>query len=106
MVKELENKIKDALKDVKAWQRVPTSASGVYLVKAPGNADSDTIMVEINPLNERGASMKRKGLFLKSSSEFEGFGEVFKNENVMELLSTIEDINGGVKKKEVKAIEI
>lgn len=52
MVKELENKIKDALKDVKAWQRVPTSVSGVYLVKAPGNADSDTIMVEINPLNE------------------------------------------------------
>lgn len=106
MVKQLENKIKDALKDVKAWQRVPTSVNGVYLVKAPGNADNDTIMVEINPLNERGTSMKRKGLFLKSSSEFKGFGEIFKNENIMELLNTVEVINGGNKNKEVMAVEI
>jgi len=106
MVNELESRIKDALKDVKAWQGVPTSVNGVYLVKAPGNTDSETIMVEISPLNERGTSMKRKGLFLKSSSEFEGFGEIFKNENVMELLNTIEEINGGSKKKEVNTIEI
>jgi hypothetical protein len=106
MPNELEGKIKEAIKNVKAWQRVPTSVSGVYLVKAPGNADKDTIMVEINPLNERGTSMKRKGLFLKSSSEFEGFGEIFKNESVMELLSTLEGINGGSNKQEIKAIEI
>lgn len=30
---ELENKIKDALKDVKPWQRVPTNVEGVFLVK-------------------------------------------------------------------------
>jgi hypothetical protein len=106
MPKDMENKIKEAIKDVKAWQRVPTSVNGVYLVKAPGNADNDTIMVEINPLNDRGTSMKRKGLFLKSSLEFEGFGEIFKNENVMELLSTLENINGGDNKKEIKTIEI
>ncbi len=106
MPKDMENKIKEAIKDVKAWQRIPTSVNGVYLVKAPGNADNDTIMVEINPLNDRGTSMKRKGLFLKSSLEFEGFGEIFKNENVMELLSTLENINGGDNKKEIKAIEI
>lgn len=106
MAKEMESKIREALKDVKAWQRVPTSVNGVYLVKAPGNADNDTIMVEINPLNERGTSMKRKGLFLKSSLEFEGFGEIFKNESVMELLSTLEGINGGSNKQEIKAIEI
>ncbi|MGF7118354.1 hypothetical protein [Methanobacterium oryzae] len=106
MAKEMETKIRDAIKNVKAWQRVPTSVNGVYLVKAPGNADNDTIMVEINPLNDRGTSMKRKGLFLKSSVEFEGFGEIFKNESVMELLSTLEGINGGSNKQEIKAIEI
>lgn len=106
MTSKLETKIKEAIKDVKPWQRVPTSVNGVYLVKAPGNADNDTLMVEINPLSDRGTSMKRKGLFLKSSIEFEGFGEIFKNENVMELLSTLENINGGDKKKEVITIEI
>ncbi|MBI5681364.1 MAG: hypothetical protein HZC47_10760 [Methanobacterium sp.] len=106
MTKELENKIKSTMKDVKAWQRVPTSVNGVYIVKAPGNTDNDTLMIEINPLNDRGTSMKRKGLFLKSSLEFEGFEEVFKSENVMVLLNTIENINGGSKKEEIKAIEL
>lgn len=103
---ELGNKIKDALKDVKPWQRVPTSVEGVFLVKTPANDDRETIMVEINPVNERGTSMKRKGLFLKSTVEFEGFRGIFENDKVMELLDAIEDTAGGVKKKEVKAIEI
>jgi hypothetical protein len=106
MTMELENKIKDTLKDVKPWQRVPTSVEGVFLVKTPANDNRETIMVEINPLNERGTSMKRKGLFLKSTIEFEGFRGIFENDKVMELLDAIEDITGGIKKKEVKAIEI
>lgn len=52
MTKQLETKIKDALKDVKPWQRVPTSVSGVYLVKTPADTSKESIMVEINPLNE------------------------------------------------------
>jgi len=106
MSAELEDKVKEALEDVKPWQRVPTSVEGVFLVKTPANDNRETIMVEINPLNERGTSMKRKGLFLKSTSEFDGFGGIFKNDKVMELLEAIEGIAGGTKKKEVKAIEI
>ena len=106
MSTELESKIKDALKDVKPWQRVPTSVEGVFLVKTPANDNRETIMVEINPLNERGTSMKRKGLFLKSTLEFEGFRGIFENEKVMELLGAIEGISGVSKKKEVRAIEI
>ena len=106
MSKELENKIKEALKDVKPWQRVPTSVNGVYLVKTPADASKETIMVEINPLNERGSPMKRRGLFLKDSSEFGGFKGIFQNESVMELLSSIEEIDGREKKAEIKSIEI
>jgi len=63
-------------------------------------------MVEINPLNERGSPMKRRGLFLKDSSEFGGFKGIFENENVMDLLGAIEEIDGREKKAEIKAIEI
>ncbi len=103
---ELESKIKDVLKDVKPWQRVPTSVEGVFLVKTPANDNRETVMVEINPLNERGTSMKRKGLFLKNTSEFDGFRGIFKNDKVMELLDAIEGMAGGANRKEVKAIEI
>lgn len=106
MAKELENKIKEALKDVKPWQRVPTSVNGVYLVKTPADASKETVMVEINPLNERGSPMKRRGLFLKDTAEFGGFKGIFQSESVMELLSAIEEIDGREKKAEIKAIEI
>jgi len=106
MVKELESKIKNALKEVKAWQRIPTSVNGVYLVKTPADGSSETVMVEINPINERGTPMKRRGLFLKNTSEFNGFGDIFGNEKVMELLGTLETIAGGEKSKEIKAVEI
>jgi hypothetical protein len=106
MAKELENKIKEALKDVRPWQRVPTSVNGVYLVKTPADNSKETIMVEINPLNERGSPMKRRGLFLKDTTEFGGFKGIFENKSVMDLLDAIEEIDGKEKKKEVKAIEI
>lgn len=106
MAKELENKIKEALKDVRPWQRVPTSVNGVYLVKTPADNSKETIMVEINPLNERGSPMKRRGLFLKDTTEFDGFKGIFENESVMDLLDAIEEIDGREKNKDVKAIEI
>jgi len=106
MAKELENKIRTALKEVKAWQRVPTSVNGVYLVKTPADGSNETLMVEINPINERGTPMKRRGLFLKNTSEFNGFGDIFGNEKVLELLGTLENIAGGEKVKEIKAVEI
>ena len=35
---EMEVRIKEGLNDVKAWQRVPTSLNGIYLVKTPTKA--------------------------------------------------------------------
>ncbi len=106
MVKELESKIKKVLEEVKAWQRIPTSVNGVYLVKTPADGSNETIMVEINPINERGTPMKRRGLFLKNTSEFNGFGDIFGNDKVLDLLGTLENISGGEKIKEIKAVEI
>ncbi|MEN4006400.1 MAG: hypothetical protein PQ964_03460 [Methanobacteriaceae archaeon] len=106
MTKELENKIKEALKDVRPWQKVPTSVNGVYLVKTPADNSKGTIMIEINPMDERGSPMKRRGLFLKNTIEFNGFKSIFQNKSVMDLLDTIEEIDGREKKKKVKTIEI
>jgi hypothetical protein len=51
---EIELKIKEALKDVYAWQMVPTSLNGIYIVKTPQKAGKETILVEINPKYEAG----------------------------------------------------
>jgi hypothetical protein len=106
MVKELENRIREALKNVKPWQRVPTTVNGVYLIKTPSDVIKEMIMVEINPLNERGTPMKRRGLFLKDTIEFGGFKDIFENDRVMYLLGIIEELDGKEKYKEVKEIEL
>jgi len=38
---EMEVKIKEALNGVKAWQRIPTSLSGIFLVKTPAKAGKE-----------------------------------------------------------------
>ena len=57
----IELKIKEALNDVDAWQRVSTSLNGIFLVKTAQKADKETILVEINPKYESGKLLKRKG---------------------------------------------
>ncbi len=50
--------------------------------------------------------MKRRGLFLKNTIEFEGFKDIFENNKVINLLSVIEQLDGNEKIKEVKELEI
>ena len=109
MENQLEKKIIEALEDVEPWQRVPTSVEGAFLVKTPEKGSNKTIMVEINPLNERKSPMKRRGLFLKQTMELERFLEVLENERLAELLKSLDHISGisEVKKsEEIETLEI
>lgn len=108
MENQLENKIKEALENVEPWQRVPTSVDGAFLVKTPEKGANKTIMVEINPLNDRGNPMKRRGLFLRQSMELEKFLEVLENESMAELLKTLDDLSGSSIKNsdEIKTLQI
>ncbi|HMK53182.1 MAG TPA: hypothetical protein VK444_00200 [Methanobacteriaceae archaeon] len=106
MSQELENKIKEALKNVKAWQRVPTSVSGVFLVKAPSKGTQESVMMEINPIDERGSPIKRRGIFLRQKSELENFLDVMKNDSVGEVLEALEKMTGVTDEQEMSSLEI
>ena len=92
MENQMEEKIKKALENVEPWQRVPTSVDGAFLIKTPEKGGNKTIMVEINPLNERKTPMKRRGLFLRQTIELEKFIEVLENESVADLLKALDDL--------------
>ena len=89
----MQEKILEALENVEPWQRVPTSVDGAFLIKTPEKGGNKTIMVEINPLNERRAPIKRRDLFLKQSIELEKFLEVLENESINELLNALDDLS-------------
>jgi hypothetical protein len=103
---EMEVRIKKALNGVKAWHRIPTSLNGVFLVKTPAKDGKENIMVEVNPKDERGNLMKRRGLFLKSTLELEKFNTVLNNHKLKNVLEALENISGVKEDDKIEPIDI
>lgn len=103
---QLENKIKETLENVKPWQRVPTSLDGVFLIKAPTRGDQESIMVEINPLDELGRPIKRRGIFIQRKVHLERFIEVMGEPRLMEFLATLDNMAGNGTNENVGTLEI
>ena len=106
MVNEIEVRIKKALNDVKAWQRVPTSINGIFLVKTPEKAGKETILVEINPEDEHGNLIKRRGLFLKSLSELEQFNNAMENGKLKDVLGALENISEVNEEEKIEPVNL
>ncbi|MFZ0442204.1 MAG: hypothetical protein WAL81_06160 [Methanobacterium sp.] len=102
----IQLKIKEALNDVNAWQRVPTSLNGIYLVKTPQKAGKETILVEINPKLDGGKLLKRRGLFLKNVSELQKFIKLINNEKLYDVLLALENISGEKEDEKIEPINI
>lgn len=106
MDNQMESKIRETLENVKPWQRVPTSLEGVFLIKTPTRGDQESIMVEINPLDEFGRPIKRRGIFLQHKVQLERFLEVMQESRLMEFLNTLDAMAGSSKDGAVRTLEI
>jgi len=106
MDKQLESKIKETLENVKPWQRVPTSLEGVFLIKAPTRGDQESVMVEINPLDESGRPIKRRGIFIQRKIHLQRFLEVMREPRLEEFLDTLDSMAGIIGEEKVGTLEI
>lgn len=91
---EFKENIKQALANVKPWQRIPTTAPGVFLIKAPSKGHGDNLMIEINPVNSEGKPVKRRGLFLTNEVQLDLFRDCLSLESVSNLLCAVTELNG------------
>jgi hypothetical protein len=103
---EMEVKIKNALNGVKAWHRIPTSLNGIFLIKTPAKGGKENIMIEVNPTDEKGNLMKRRGLFLKSTLELEKFNAALDNHKIKKVLSAIESMSGLKEEDNIEPLDI
>lgn len=106
MENQLESKIRKTLENVKPWQRVPTSLEGVFLIKAPTRGDQESVMVEINPLDELGRPIKRRGIFIQRKVHLERFLDVMQEPRLKEFLDTLDSMAGSVGEEKVGTLEI
>ena len=78
------------LEEGKDWERKATSIRGVSILRMPRTTNRPpTLAMEINPVDERGTPMKRKGIMIRSRKELEALREVLGNPKVADLMGAI-----------------
>ncbi|HUU74888.1 MAG TPA: hypothetical protein VMW63_02235 [Methanoregulaceae archaeon] len=96
---DLTQNLKAFLENGEDWERKGTSLGGVSILKLPGTKTRQaSLAIEINPLNEKGVPMKKKGIIIMGSNELRAFREIFNNEKTDTLISAVEEIIPGRKK--------
>lgn len=102
MNKQQRQNLVKAVEQSSAWEKIPTSIEGVYIVKTPTHNNCQTVFIEINP-TINGQPIKRRGIYLKSIHEFRSIKKICANEKIEELINVI---NEYYSKKEIPIIEI
>lgn len=98
-IEKLGNSFKIAMEEAKNWQRIPTSEPGVFLIKAPTNGERINIMLELNPVDDYGRPIKRRGLFILQKDHMEAFKKLLNSEKVMEAVEAVETLAKAENKK-------
>lgn len=105
--KELEEKIKQVVKESHDWEKIPTSIKGIFLVKVPGRGDKGpTVLIELNPVDENGTPTKRRGLYIKSFNELLEFQKMLNDEKLEELAKTISKLYPIKERKRISKTKI
>jgi hypothetical protein len=90
---ELIDTLRVFLENGEDWERKLTSIKGVTILKLPQTKSRPaSLAIEMNPLTEKGIPMKKKGLMIMGPSDLKAFRELFNNEKVEVLLTSIEAI--------------
>jgi dUTPase len=63
-------------------------------------------LVEINPKDEMGNLLKRRGLYLKNTMELEKFTDVIDNEKLKVVLVALENISGVKEEEKIKPLDL
>ncbi len=91
---DIQAQLKEHLKNGKEWEKMETPIPGVFVVKVPGTKTRPALLfLEINPLNEKGTPMKKKGLFVGDQEMLIKFAEALQDDKVYQLIKELEDIN-------------
>jgi hypothetical protein len=92
-IDEKDKRLTEFLENGKDWERKQTNIPGVFLIRLPQfRSRAACIGVELDVLN-RGASNRRRGIILRTSSELQQLKEIINNGKLLELTSSIEKVN-------------
>jgi len=99
-----DEKLLELLRDGKDWERKATTVPGIFVLRLPGDGRRPaSLAVELNPVDELGKPIKKRGLVLRSGVELGEFRKLINDEKLTTLMGKIDEVNprsGMVKKRE------
>ena len=96
----IDERLSQFLREGKNWERKATSIPGVFLIKLPEyKSRPPYIAMEINPVDSTGAATKKRGILIKSSSELEQISNILTNAKIVQLATSLDEVNPEKKSK-------
>jgi len=90
---ELSEQLRTFIDEGQDWERKPTSVRGVSIIRLPRTKNRPaSLAIDINPVNEQGIPMKKKGIMLMNAVELAAFRSAFNNEKVDNLIKALEEV--------------
>ncbi len=90
---DVTSNLKEFLENGEDWERRNTNIPGVAIIRLPATkARSASLAIEVNPLDENGRPMKKKGVMVMSGQEIQAFRAIFENPKLENLALALEDI--------------
>ena len=102
----IDERLSQFLREGKNWERKATSMPGVFLIKLPEyKSRPPYIAMEINPVDSTGAVTKKRGILIKSSSELEQISNILTNAKIVQLATSLDEVNPERKSKAPQSTE-
>ncbi|MEM2178723.1 MAG: hypothetical protein QW272_07910 [Candidatus Methanomethylicaceae archaeon] len=90
----LEEKLKNFLEKGKDWERKRTTIDGIFILKIlQGKNKPSRIIVELNPTDEFGNPIKKRGIILRNSEDLKEFRNLINIDKLEYLLKEIDNVN-------------
>ena len=90
---EITDNLREFLETGEDWERKSTSLPGVSLIRLPSTRSRPaSLAIEVNPPDENGRPMKKKGLMVMSAQEIAAFREIFSNPKLENLMKAMEAV--------------
>jgi len=90
---ELTETLKTFIEEGGDWERKATSLAGVSIIRLPAMKNRPaSLAIDINPLNENGLPMKKKGIMIMNATELAAFRAIFNNDKMNSLMGALEDV--------------
>lgn len=102
----IDERLSQFLREGKNWERKATSIPGVFLIKLPEyKSRPPYIAMEINPVDSTGAATKKRGILIKSSSELEQISNILTNAKIVQLATSLDEVNPEKKSRTPQSTE-